>query len=123
MKQSDGGTPDWLDFLQARGEAAGAELALEDLREGDLVQVRTRHTVYSLRMREGREADLHTGRGDRPAGRVRINGCTFGASSTIKPGHLFCGGNLEFQFDGGRMVHLTTEIVELRWVRGVARGV
>jgi hypothetical protein len=42
-------------------------------------------------------------------------GCTFGLSSSIKPDHLFCGGNLElsYQLDGAPMTHTTTTIKEI----------
>jgi hypothetical protein len=108
---------DWIEHLQRHAEAAGAELVLDTLRAGDLLQVETMHTLYSLRMLGSREAELKTDRADRPAGRVWINGCTFGGSTSIKPGHLFCDGNLEFRFREGRMVHTTTAIREIRVVR------
>jgi hypothetical protein len=42
-------------------------------------------------------------------------GCTFGRSSSIKPDHLFCGGNLElgYRLKGAAMTHRTTAIKEI----------
>jgi len=42
-------------------------------------------------------------------------GCTFGRSSSIKPDHLFCGGNLElsYRLKGTAMTHRTTAIKEI----------
>jgi len=102
--------PDWLAAVAGILRDAGDEFGLAQLRAGDVLRIETGHTVYVLRMVEGREAELATGRADRPSGRVRIQGCTFGDSSSIKPDSLFCGGNLEFTFDEGRMVHRTTSI-------------
>ncbi len=109
--------PDWLDHLQQHVTEQTDELELTELRPGDLVRVATLHTHYDLLIVEGRDAELRTNRPDRPSGRVRLMGCTFGQSSTIKPDHLFCGGNLEFSFDEGKMIHTTTTIRELHWVR------
>jgi hypothetical protein len=66
-----------------------------------------------------RDADLTSSRFDRPHARVKIAGCTFGNSSSIKPDHLFCGGNLEFTYelDGQPMVHKTTAIKAIYWRR------
>ena len=110
-------TTDWLSFIKKKGCANGYEFDLRQLRAGDFLQVITRHTTYDFRIVSPQEAVLETGRSDRPQGRVRILGCTFGQSSSIKPDHLFCGGNLNFIFENGRMTHLTTSIREIRWLR------
>lgn len=109
--------PDWVSFLQGTGSACGDEFDLEQLHPGDRLRVVTRHTVYEFTMVSRREALLSTGRNDRPSGKVRIMGCTFGESSSIKPDHLFCGGNLKFVFEDGRMTHLTTSVREIHWLR------
>lgn len=93
------------------------EIELPQLLSGDRLRVVTTNTTYDFLIINGRKAELTTGRADRPSGIVRINGCTFGLSSTIKPDTLFSGGNLEFIFDDGRMTHTTTAIRELHWLR------
>jgi hypothetical protein len=103
-------TPDWESFLRQHEKDSLTELELETLRPGDHVLVLTQQTAYRLVLRSGAEAELTTNRSDRPSGIVTINGCTFGASSSIKPGHLFCGGNLEFRPNDTRTVYTTTEI-------------
>ncbi len=108
---------DWLKHLENHVLSAGAELDLDSLKSGDLLQVVTHHTTYTFKILQSRDAELSTDRPDRPRGLVRINGCTFGQSSTIKPRHLFCGGNLEFQFKGGECIQTTTEIKEIRLAR------
>lgn len=112
--------PDWEAFVQ-RHEAAGLpELDLTTLRPGDRLLVLTAQTAYTLTLRENRAADLITNRGDRPVGQVQINGCTFGASSTIKPDHLFCGGCLEFVHGEPRKIYTTTAIRALQLLQADA---
>jgi len=111
---------DWLKHLQDHAQNAGEELDIDALQPGDLLQVITLHTTYAFKIVEAREAELLTDRPDRPSGPVRINGCTFGQSTTIKPGHLFCGGNLEFQFENRERIQTTTAIKEIRLARRVA---
>jgi hypothetical protein len=83
------------------------------------LKVVTQHTDYLFGIVDGRDADLECSRADRPSGRVKIMGCTFGKSSSIKPDYLFCGGNLEFTYelDGVAMVHKTTAIKAIYWRR------
>jgi len=95
------------------------EVDLTALRAGDRLRVVTRNTIYHFTMQEGRDAQLVTNRPNRPRGAVRIVGCAFGASTTIKPDALFCGGNLEFMHDDGAMTMTTSEITGLEWVRRV----
>jgi hypothetical protein len=116
---------DWLTHLQQHVADDHAELDLAELRVGDLLRVGTRNTIYTLRLLDDRSADLETDRPDRPAGRVKIMGCTFGLSTTISPDHLFCGGSLEFTFqaDGHRMTHTTSPIKRLQWIRCAPRVV
>ncbi len=111
--------PDWLKVIADYTERDGPELDLTLLLPQDRLVVTTRHTHYAFVIVEDRDADLETNRPDRPSGRVRLMGCTFGDSSSIKPDHLFCGGNLEFTYDrdGVRITHLTTAIVALRHLR------
>jgi hypothetical protein len=68
-----------------------------------------------LTILKNRDAILACPQPGRPEGRVRIMGCTFGRSSSIKPDHLFCGGNLElsYRLKGVAMTHRTTAIKEI----------
>jgi hypothetical protein len=111
---SESTVPDWESFLR-RHEAAGIpELDLNTLKPGDRLLVLTAQTAYTLTLVAERLADLTTNRQDRPSGRVQINGCTFGASSSIKPDFLFCGGNLEFTHGEPRRIYTTTAIRALQ---------
>jgi hypothetical protein len=114
---------DWLSALKTHEEKGGAELDITDLHAGDVLRVGTMNTLYTLRViDEDRTAELETDRADRPAGQVKIVGCTFGLSSTIRPNHLFCGGSLELSFvlDGVRMTHTTSSIRTLQCIRRAA---
>lgn len=108
--------PDWEEFIRRHQTLGMVELELSTLQPDDTLIVVTSHTAYSLRMLGHDEAMLTTNRPDRPSGKVRINGCTFGASSSIKPNHIFCGGSLEFTHNNGREISTTTEIRALQLV-------
>lgn len=110
---------DWLRYIESQEGSLGAELELNELRPGDLLKVVTRNSEYLLAIAEDRAATLTCSAPGRPAGPVRIMGCTFGKSSSIKPDHLFCGGNLEltYQSEGAAMTHTTTAIQEIHWQR------
>jgi hypothetical protein len=112
---------DWLLYLKSVEGKCGEEFDLSQLSPGDVLKVVTQNTGYLLTVIGGREAELVCSRAGRPKGRVRIMGCTFGRSSSIKPDHLFCGGNLELTYDleGVPMTHTTTEIREIYWRSGV----
>ena len=107
---TDQPVPDWEAFLRRHDASGVVELDLGTVQPGDRLLVVTQNTVYSLVMLEAHEAMLTSNRTDRPSGRVRINGGTFGLSSSIKPDHLFCGGNLEIVHSNGREIFTTTEI-------------
>lgn len=100
-----------LSSLAKPGEL-GDEFDLRQLQTGDELRVVTQHTEYVFTMLSDRSADLTTSRPDRPRTRAKIMGCAFGQSSSIKPDHLFCGGNLEFTYElnGQAMTHTTTGI-------------
>lgn len=104
---------DWERFLRAHHALGLPEVELGQLRPGDRLMVETLHTRYGFEWRPEGQVMLVTNRADRPSGAVRIQGCAFGQSSTIKPGSLFCGGNLEYVSDEGRMRHRTTAIRSL----------
>ena len=107
---------DWLRYIKSKEGKLGDELDLTQLKPGDILKVITRNSEYLLTLREGRDADLVCKKLGRPSGRVRILGCTFGRSSSIKPDHLFCGGNLELSYraDDAPMTHRTTAIKEIQ---------
>ena len=109
--------PDWEEFIRRHQASGVVELELSTLQPGDTLIVVTSHTAYSLKMLGQDEALLTTNRPDRPSGKVRINGCTFGASSSIKPNHVFCGGSLEFTHNGGHEISTTTEIRAMQLVQ------
>ncbi|MGA3170717.1 MAG: hypothetical protein ABSE62_06855 [Chthoniobacteraceae bacterium] len=107
---------DWLSSIKENVGNGDDEFELSQLEPGDLLRIVTEHTRYDFVFVAGRDADLRTDREDRPHGRVRIMGCTFGSSATIKPDHLFCGGRLEFTFNDGAATYLTSGIKEIRCV-------
>lgn len=111
--------PSLDDLLRKLQGVSLAEIDLSTTKPGDRLIVITEHTVYTLVIHENRTANLMTNRADRPSGRVVINGCTFGGSSTIKPDHLFCGGNLEFAHGQLRETYTTTKIRALQLVQEV----
>ena len=110
---------DLIRRLKAVADKIGDHFDLQELAPGDELKVVTTHTEYAFKIVEGRIADLACSRFDRPHARVKIMGCTFGQSSSIKPDHLFCGGNLEltYELDGLPMVHKTTAIKAIYWRR------
>jgi hypothetical protein len=89
---------DWEQFAYRYGESDAEEFSLSQLNPGDLLRVVTEHTNYLFTVISHREASLQCSRSDRPSGSVRISGCGFGFSHAFKPGHLFCGGRMEFTF-------------------------
>lgn len=117
----DGGVrgPDYLKILAAVDAAAGDMFDLHQLAAGDLLRIVTARTTYVFRVLDPKMRDcvVESDRPGRPTGPARIMGCTIGLSSTIKPWHLFCGGNLEFTHSNGERVHTTTAIRAIEWVR------
>lgn len=111
------GETDWERFLRDHSALGLPEVDLDSLRAGDRLVVETLHTRYGFEWQADGTVRLATNRSDRPAGVVRIQGCTFGQSSTIRPGALFCGGNLEFLSADGQMRHTTTAIRSLVLLR------
>lgn len=108
----------WEAIVRDYVTSAPPALALSALRPGDRLEVQTRHTCYRFVWEGSDYALLSTNRPDRPSGHVRVQGCAFGAGSTIAPDRLFTGGSLEFVSGGGALTHRTTPIVALRlWQR------
>src|ERR1700683_642593 len=91
--------PDFIEFVKAAGKWTGDELDLGGLQEGARLLVRTKNTSYLFVITGPNAALLTPNRLDRPSGPVRIQGCIYGRSKMIKPGHLFCGGGLEILYD------------------------
>jgi len=89
---------DWEQFAYRYGESDAEEFSLSQLNPGDILRVVTEHTNYLFTVIDNHEARLQCSRSDRPSGSVRISGCGFGFSHAFKPGHLFCGGRMEFTF-------------------------
>jgi hypothetical protein len=108
---------DWEKFLQEHNAHGVLEVDLTTLHPGDRLVVDTRNTRYELVWGDGDTVQLSTNRADRVGGPVRVMGCAFGRSSTIKPGVLFCGGNLEYVADEGRTRNRTTSIRALALIR------
>ncbi|HYC72417.1 MAG TPA: hypothetical protein VEB66_14500 [Opitutaceae bacterium] len=116
-QETGGSGSDWEGFLRAHSALGMPEVELAQLGPGDRLIVETLHTRYGFEWRANGEVALVTNRADRPSGMVSIQGCAFGRSSSIKPGSLFCGGNLEYVSDEGRMRHRTTAIRSLVLLR------
>jgi hypothetical protein len=108
--------PDIIAFLQAAEKWIGDELDLTQLKVGDRLLVHTKNTRYLLVMTGAETANLTVDRPDRPQGPVQIQGCIFGRSKMIKPGHLFCGGGLEFTTLGDRQTYMTSAITALQLI-------
>lgn len=106
---------DWVQYLRSNEGKLGDELELAELQPGDLLRIVTLNSEYILTIVQGRDATVVCNQPGKPAGAVSIMGCTFGLSSSIKPDHLFCGGNLElsYQVEGVAMTHTTTAIKEI----------
>jgi hypothetical protein len=110
-------SPDIVAFLKAVGKCVGDELELSQLVAGDRLLVRTRNTHYLFLMTGAHTAYLTTDRADRPTGQVQIQGCVFGQSRMIKPGHLFCGGGLEILLTASGEVFTTAPIKAMQLVK------
>lgn len=106
--------PNWETFLRAAELSSLPEVDLGQLKAGDQLSVLTENTCYIFRITSPSVAELSTNRPDRPTGSVQLNGCTFGASATIKPNRVFCGGNLEFTVQNDRTIFVTTTIRALQ---------
>jgi hypothetical protein len=110
---------DWVQYLRSNEGKLGEELELAQLQPGDLLRLVTLNSEYFLTIVQDREATLVCPQPGRPGGLVSIMGCTLGLSSSIKPDHLFCGGNLElsYKLEGRSMTHTTTAIKEIHLQR------
>lgn len=111
---------DWQRFLKDKNAQGLPEVELATLNPGDRLVVETRNTRYELLWLDCDVVNLTTNRADRRSGKVRVQGCAFGRSSTIKPGVLFCGGNLEYVSHDGQTRNRTTTIRGLAILRSGA---
>lgn len=107
----------WQEFLKSHSALGMPEIDLSTMQPGDRLIVETLHTRYGFTWNNDGAVALVCNRTDRPSGPVRIEGCGFGQSSSIKPGQIFCGGNLEYLSDAGRMRNRTTAIRSLVLLR------
>lgn len=107
---------DIIAFLQSTKKWIGDELDLERIQPGDRLLVRTRNTNYLFQMTGTHTGILTTDRPERQSGPVQINGCVFGRSSMIKPGHLFCGGGLEIAYQNSPRRFTTTPIEAIQLI-------
>ena len=115
MTPPNAGNPglDWKQFLQSLPPSSEQELALATIVPGDRVVIRTRNTAYLFKWTGVDEADVTANDPKAPSGPVRIMGCSFGLSSSIRPDAFFCGGNLEFTHAGGDKTWTTSPIEEI----------
>jgi hypothetical protein len=124
LPQIDELVDDWLRYIKSKEGKLGDEFDLSQLVAGDVLKVITANSEYSFTIVKGREAILTCPQRGRPEGKVQIMGCTFGRSSSIKPDHLFCGGNLELSYrhNDVAMTHRTSAIREILWRRQSGRA-
>jgi hypothetical protein len=115
MMQADGSL-EWQSFLESLPSSFEKELSLASIVSGDRVVIKTRNTLYMFVWKSLDEADLRTNDPDAPAGPVRIMGCTFGMSSSVRPDAFVCGANLEFTHAGGEKTWTTSPIREIHRV-------
>jgi hypothetical protein len=104
---------DWKSFIQSLPTAFQKELDLTALVPGDHVLIKTRNALYLFSWQGAEMAELCTNSQRAPSGPIRIMGCSFGLSSSIRPDALFCGGNLEFTYQAGEKTWTTSEIDEI----------
>jgi hypothetical protein len=103
----------WEALVHSHAARKHDELPLANIAPGDQVLVRTRNTHYLFAWQSPDLALLRTSSAHAPTGPVRIMGCSFGLSSSIRPDALFCGGNLEFTHSNGEKTWTTSSIREI----------
>ncbi len=87
---------EWDKFLSEHGASDTPAVDLSRLKVGDRLAVDTKNTRYELVWLADGSVYLSTNRADRPSGQVQVLGCAMGRVGPVKPGVLFCGGNLEY---------------------------
>jgi hypothetical protein len=113
IPSSDEVLMDWKSFVESLPRTCEEELSLSSIVPGDRVLVKTRNTLYLFTWKGGDEAEVRANDAKAPAGDVKIMGCSFGLSSSIRPDALFCGGNLEFTHSKGEKTWTTSPIEEI----------
>ena len=104
----------WAGHRPAYLPMAVPEVKLWSLKEGDVLVASTRNTRYEFRWFNNGSALLTTSRDEgREARRVRLLGCTVEKADTFRAGVVFCGGNLDFVSDEGKVSHHTTAVQTL----------
>ena len=111
--RNEGRNEDWTSLIQSLPTRFQKELILEDVVPGDNILIKTKNTLYLFTWANMDGAELRTDSPRGPSGTVRIMGCSFGLSSSIRPDALFCGGNLEFTYQNGEKTWTTSEIDEI----------
>ncbi len=104
---------DWKAFIESHPGLKQDELSLASVVPGDRILVKTRNTHYLFAWKSAELAILRASSPKAPSGPVRIMGCSFGLSSSIRPDALFCGGNLEFTHSNGDRTWTTSAIQEI----------
>ena len=110
----DGGN--WDKFLAERQAQGAPAIDLKTLQVGDRVVVETKNTRYEFLWRDDGSAELSTNRADRDPGVVLLQGCGFGRMGPVKPGVLFCGGNLEYHSLDGNLRFRTSTVKALAMI-------
>lgn len=104
---------DWKGFLETHSGQGRDELPLSSIVPGDRILIKTRNTHYLFVCKDAELMVFHSNSSKVPSGPVRIMGCSFGLSSSIRPDALFCGGNLEFTHSNGEKTWTTSAIREI----------
>jgi hypothetical protein len=108
----------WLGHSPKYIPTAKPEIKLWSLQEGDVLVACTKNTRYEFRWFNNGSASLTTSRDEgREARRVRLLGCTMDNADGFRAGVVFCGGNLDFVSDEGRVSHHTTPVQTLEVVK------
>jgi hypothetical protein len=113
---------DWDKFLLERGASSTPAIDLAMLKAGDRLAVDTKNTRYELVWLADGSVYLSTNRTDRPSGQVQVIGCAMGRVGPVKPGVLFCGGNLEYLSADSELRFRTTTIRALAMLGSSAQS-
>jgi hypothetical protein len=110
-------TRDWQQVLRSNVESNQDEFDLRTISIGDEVRVKTLNSLYKMVICEKKSAILSCDQTGRPEGLVRIQGCAFGQSSSIKPDFLFCGGSMELFFLNENIIYRTSTIMNIYHIK------
>jgi hypothetical protein len=112
---------DWSSFVHSFSEPSCNELDLRRIKAGDCVVVKTRNTLYLLEWKTSDAVELRSNNPATPTGPVRVMGCTFGLSTSIRPDFLACGNNLELTYNDGHRTWTTSPIEEIHHLQRTGR--